>query len=347
MENKMLSIVVPVYNAGKYLEECIKSLSMQSLPEMEIIFVNDCSPCENDEVIINKYMKQDSRIKYIKHNQNKGAAGAINTGLEISTGKYFTAVGNDDYILGIDTYKNLIQKAVKNNVDVLAFGAYSFVDGKDDEKTPIYRTSYYKKIRKINVNHFPSEVTWNKLFKLDTIKNNNLKFNENAKYEDIEFWYRYVITVDPIIKYVDENYYMYRQRENSVMSTNTNFNKRFEVYKMIYEFIKKNNKEQEYRKNIVKWLSIPENFNTYPDEVKNNYRKNAIDFMQEIDLKSEEIFDILDMQFFRMFINDEYAAAKYMEVINNYKKIKYKYEAPNIFLYKLKREIKRIFSKIK
>lgn len=347
MENIMLSIVVPVYNAGKYLEECIKSLSMQSLNEMEIIFINDCSPCESDKKLIKKYMEKDSRIKYIKHSQNKGAAGAINTGLEISTGKYFTAVGNDDYILGIDTYKHLIQKAVKNNVDILAFGAYSFVDGKDDEKTPIYRSSYYKKTRKINVNHFPSEVTWNKLFKLDTIKNNNLKFNENAKYEDIEFWYRYVITVNPTIKYIDENYYMYRQRENSVMSTYVNFNKRFEVYKMIYDFIKEHNKEKEYRKNIVKWLSTPADFNNFSDEVKKEYRQNVIKFMQEIDLKSDEIFNILDMQFFKMFITDDYALQKYSEVIENYKKIKYKYSRVNVFMYKLKREVKRIISKIK
>lgn len=347
MEDLMLSVIVPVYNAGKYLEECIKSLSMQSLKEMEIIFINDCSPCESDEELIKKYMEKESRIKYIKHNQNKGAAGAINTGLEIAVGKYFTAIGNDDYILGKDTYKNLVEKAAKYNVDVLTFGAYSFIDGKDRQRTQIYRNSYYKKAGKININYFPSEVTWNKLIKLETIKNNNLKFNEKAKYEDIEFWYRYVITVNPTIKYIDENYYMYRQRENSVMSTHVNFNKRFEVYKMIYDFIKEHNKEKEYRKNIVKWLNIPANFNSFSDEVKKEYRQNASKFMQEINLKADEIFNILDMQFFKMFITDDYALQKYSEVIENYKKIKYKYSKVNVFMYKLKREVKRIISKIK
>lgn len=69
--------------------------------------------------------------------------------------------------------------------------------------------------------------------------------------------------------------------------------------------------------------------------------------MQEIDLKSDEIFNILDMQFFKMFITDDYALQKYSEVIENYKKIKYKYSRVNVFMYKLKREVKRIISKIK
>ncbi len=70
-DNIELSVIIPVYNAGKYLKQCIDSLVMQSLNEMEIIFVNDCSPCSDDEELIKNYMKKDGRIKYYKHEKTK------------------------------------------------------------------------------------------------------------------------------------------------------------------------------------------------------------------------------------------------------------------------------------
>lgn len=341
-----LSVIIPVYNVYPYLRQCLESIINQTYKNLEIIVVNDASPYIEDDEICREYAEKDKRIKYIIHEKNKGLGGARNTGIENAAGKYITFVDSDDYILENCAYERLINYAEKSKVDVLMFGIYLFIDGDESSKTQIYKNTYYKKAKKINNTYFPSEVAWNKLFLISSLKENKLEFKEQIKYEDIEFWYRYVITVDPKIKYIDENYYMYRQRENSIMSNSINFTKRFEIYKMIYDFIKEHNKEWEYRKNIVKWLSIPENFNTYPDNVKQIYRTNAIDFMQEIELKSEEIFNILDMQFFRMFINDEYAAEKYMEVTANYKKIKYKYVKTNLFIYKLKREIKRIISKI-
>ena len=219
--------------------------------------------------------------------------------------------------------------------------------GNDKEKTQIYKNSYYKKAKKVNPDYFPSEVTWNKLFKTESIKKNNLIFNTNAKYEDIEFWYRYVITVNPVMLYIDKNYYMYRQRANSVMSTPSNYIKRFDVYKMIYNFIKENNKEKEYRNNIIKWLNYPEQYENFTDEIKDIYRQQTIEFMKEININAEEIFNTLDMRIFKLFFSNNYIADKYSEVIENYKAVKYKYTKVNIFFHKLKREIKRIAAKFR
>lgn len=343
-ENIKLSIIIPVYNAGKYLKQCIDSLVMQSLKEMEIIFVNDCSPCSNDDELIIQYMKKDDRIKYIKHEKNKGTAGAINTGLENCSGKYVTIIGNDDYLLDNKCYEYLVEVADNNNADVTGFGAYSFNDGNDEEKTQIFKNSYYKKARKVTPEHFPSEVTWNKLFKTESIKQHNLTFNTNAKYEDTEFWYRYVITANPVMLYIDKNYYMYRQRANSIMSTPSNYTKRFAVYRMIYHFIKENNKEKEYRNNIIKWLNYPKQYEYFTDEIKDIYRQHTIDFMKEINITADEIFNTLDMRVFKLFFSDKFIANKYSEVIKNYKSVKYKYTKVNVFFYKLKRELKRLIS---
>lgn len=346
MNNNMkLSVIVPVYNAGQYLKQCIDSLVMQTLMEMEIILINDCSPCSDDEVLIMHYIEKDSRIKYIKHEKNKGTAGAINTGLENCSGKYVTIVGNDDYLLDDKCYASLIEEADKHNIDVMGFGAYSFNDGNDSDRVQIYKNSYYKNPKQVNPEFFPSEVTWNKLFKAEGIKRYNLEFNTNAKYEDIEFWYRYVITVNPVMLYIDKNYYMYRQRANSVMSTPSNYIKRFDVYKMIYNFIKENKKEKEYRINIIKWLNYPEQYEKFSDEIKKIYRQQAIEFMKEINITADEIFNTLDMRVFKLFFSDDFITDIYSQLIENYKSIKYKYTKINVFLYKLKREFKRITAK--
>ena len=340
-----LSVIVPVYNVYPYLRQCLESIINQTYKNLEIIIVNDASPYSEDDEICKEYASKDERIIYIKHEKNKGLGGARNTGIEKATGKYITFVDSDDYILKHNAYERLIWQAEKSKVDVLLYGVYSFIDGYDNRRIQIYRNSYYKKAKKINTEYFPSEVAWNKIFILKTLKVNNLLFKEQIKYEDFEFWYRYVITANPTIQYIDENYYMYRQRENSIMSSHVNYITRFEIYKMIYNFIKEHNKEKEYRKNIIKWLNIPADFNNFSDEIKKEYRQNATKFMQEIDLKGDEIFNILDMQFFNMFILDDYILKKYQEVIENYKKIKYKYSRVNVFIYKLKREIRRIVSK--
>lgn len=342
-----LSVVIPVYNVYPYLRQCLDSIVNQTYRNLEIIIVNDASPYIDDDEICKEYAEKDERIKYIKHNINKGLGGARNTGIKIATGKYITFVDSDDYILYDFAYEKIIHSMKKSKVDVLLYGVYSFKDGNDKEKKQICRDKYYKRAKKLNLEYFPSDVAWNKIFMLNILKENNLEFIEHIKYEDTEFWYRYVIIVNPTIKYINENYYMYRQREGSIMATYSNYLTRFDVLEMIYDFIKKHKKEKEYRKNIVKWLELPWNFKNLPVEIKTEYKKNAIKFMQKIDLQGEEIFNILDMHFFCEYFVDDYISKKYVEVIDKYKNIKYKYVKINTFLFKINREIKRIFNQMK
>ena len=70
------------------------------------------------------------------------------------------------------------------------------------------------------------------------------------------------------------------------MSTPSNYIKRFDVYKMIYNFIKENNKEKEYRNNIIKWLNYPEQYENFTDEIKDIYRQQTIEFMKEININA-------------------------------------------------------------
>ena len=91
-----VSIIVPVYNAEKYLERCISSIRNQTLNDIEIILVDDASK-DNSPLICDEYAKTDFRIKVI-HKENEGAGMARNAALEIATGEYVGFVDSDDFV---------------------------------------------------------------------------------------------------------------------------------------------------------------------------------------------------------------------------------------------------------
>ena len=95
MEPDLVSIVTPVYNSEKFIEETIKSVQDQTYKNWEWILVNDCSVDKSAE-IIEQYIKNDSRIKLINLKENSGAAIARNTGIEQSKGKYIAFLDSDD-----------------------------------------------------------------------------------------------------------------------------------------------------------------------------------------------------------------------------------------------------------
>ena len=84
MIKSLLSIIIPIYNSSKYLKKCLDSVLNQSLKEIEIILINDCSPDLNDEKICLEYANKDSKIVYLKHRENKTQGGARNTGIKVS-----------------------------------------------------------------------------------------------------------------------------------------------------------------------------------------------------------------------------------------------------------------------
>ena len=120
-----ISIIIPVYNVSKYLRKCLDSTLNQTLQDIEIIIVNDCSPDPIDDEICKEYADKDDRIIYIKHTENKRQGGARNTALNVARGKYLWFVDADDFI-DINACEFLYNTAKSANVDVLAFSANTY-----------------------------------------------------------------------------------------------------------------------------------------------------------------------------------------------------------------------------
>ncbi|ORY20626.1 nucleotide-diphospho-sugar transferase [Neocallimastix californiae] len=225
-----LSIIVPVYNSGPFLDRCIKSILNQTFKDYELILVDDASS-DNSLDILKKYKETDNRIKIIHLEINKGPGGARNIGMDYAEGEFIGFVDSDDYI-DESFFEILMKNSYDNDIIVghMVKGT-NISDNYIKEKPSTW--AVYDKI-------------WRKPF----LKNNNIRFNELMRHggEDIEFNDLAYKFNPKILKLPDEGiYYYYKRRTGS----NTNYSKKrlrkFERMAKKENLINKKNKKN--RKN--------------------------------------------------------------------------------------------------
>ncbi|HFI0253494.1 TPA: glycosyltransferase family 2 protein [Streptococcus suis] len=112
-----ISIIVPVYNTEKYIGDCIQSILQQSLKDIELILVNDCSTDHSLE-ILKQYKQNDNRITIIDLPENMGVGDARNKGIELSSGEFISFVDSDDVIKS-DMLEKLYTQAKKENAEIV------------------------------------------------------------------------------------------------------------------------------------------------------------------------------------------------------------------------------------
>lgn len=131
MTHPKVSVIVPIYNVEKYLDECIVSLLNQTLEDIEIILVDDESP-DNCPKMCDEYANKDKRVKVI-HKKNGGLGFARNSGLDVATGEYVAFIDSDDFI-DLDMIEHLYNVATEYNADEVRCGIKFYVGGKFTER---------------------------------------------------------------------------------------------------------------------------------------------------------------------------------------------------------------------
>lgn len=232
MNDELISIIVPIYNAEKYIERCIKSIIDQDYKDIEIILIDDGSK-DNSNKICKKLKEYDDRIKFITNYKNRGVSNARNIGIENSNGKYIAFVDADDYIEK-DIYINLYNNIKINNVD-LAVCSYTNSDKKINNLNE-------EKIRQISKEDFFIEVlenkqikgyVHNKLFKSEIIKEKNIRFNEKVYIcEDLLFVCEYAKYCNKIII---NNKKLYHYLRNESSSYNKEFDEKWKTITVAYD----------------------------------------------------------------------------------------------------------------
>lgn len=183
----LVSIITPVYNAEKYLEETILSVINQNCENWELLLIDDCSTDKSYE-IIQKYLKIDERIKYLKNEKNSGPAITRNRGLENSKGKYIAFLDSDDFWKE-DKLKNQINFMEENNLS-LCHGNYYFCSSNGEilKEIKVSEKINYKTLLKEN-----QFKTMTMVLKKETL--GNIRF-QNIKHEDFAFFLDILKKVD-------------------------------------------------------------------------------------------------------------------------------------------------------
>lgn len=190
----LVSVVVPVYNVEKYLEECLSSLLNQTVKDIEIICVDDGST-DQSLSILDDFKNKDSRVQVISQ-KNGGAGAARNNGIQYAKGKYIYFFDSDD-IAAPNLLEKAVNRAEEANADIVAFNGYTFVN--DDVKTKKLKRGFNNNIVKdassvFSYRDYPQSilsivnvVPWNKLIRTDFIKENDIRFEEISSTNDITF----------------------------------------------------------------------------------------------------------------------------------------------------------------
>jgi glycosyltransferase involved in cell wall biosynthesis len=212
-----VSIIVPVYNVENYLSECINSILNQTLVDLEIICIDDCST-DNSLKILSDYSKEDPRIKIIRHQKNQGLGGARNTGLLHATSPFTAFVDSDDYI-DRNMIECLYDSATENQTDMAWCGISKFVVNGvllDDSELPEKNWKVEEVLKCGEL--YPSILTLcNKLFRTEIIK--QIKQLPIVS-EDQPVMAEYLTKINSITT-IKNNLYFYRQREDSISNPNS------------------------------------------------------------------------------------------------------------------------------
>lgn len=130
-KDPLISVVIPAFNVEAYIERCLDSVLAQTLTDLEVIVVNDCTP-DRSGVLAEAYAKVDPRVKVINKSCNEGTMMARRTGYERAQGNYLIFCDSDDY-LPADSFERLYRTICKEKADIV-FAGYTYVyqDGEED-----------------------------------------------------------------------------------------------------------------------------------------------------------------------------------------------------------------------
>lgn len=188
--NPKLSILVPIYNVESYLPQCLQSLVNQSLPEIEIICVNDGST-DNSLKIIKDFMQNDARITCISK-KNSGYGDSMNRALKEARGEYITILESDDWI-DKDAYAEMYRAAEEVRADVVKANFFRFRTKKngapeDAKVTEITSQKVINPKEDREVFKFAPAI-WSAIYRRDFLKKNKIDFlpTPGASYQDLSF----------------------------------------------------------------------------------------------------------------------------------------------------------------
>lgn len=223
MDNPLVSVIVPIYNAEKYLADCIESILRQSYANIEILLVNDGSIDESGR-ICDKYA-YDKRI-IVFHQENLGVSAARNKALKNANGKWVVFVDADDTI-DVNYIDSLVKSNISFSQNSLVVCGVVRMNRHTNKKDVIRFTNHCFHLENVEEYEYPyldKVFLWGavagKLYSLDIIRRNNIYFNERlSQNEDHLFYFQYLTNIEEVIT-TDNIGYNYKYSDSDLSLSN-------------------------------------------------------------------------------------------------------------------------------
>lgn len=237
-----VSVIVPVYNVEKYLNRSLDCLVNQTLKDIEIILINDCSP-DNSLKIMQEYAAKDERIKIVDLENNQGAAVARNKGLDIATGEYLGFIDPDDAI-DLNYYEELYKAAKEGDYDIVKCPKKNFeLDGSR------FISPLHAELKRTNNRYLFSFEWTTAVYKHSVVKEKGIRFPEECrKAQDVVFLYRFIYN-SKTFHMIDNVYYYHHKREGSLNAKKIPLSSIKSALTAIYLMIDELNKTELFDKN--------------------------------------------------------------------------------------------------
>ena len=223
MEEKKLAIIVPIYNVADYLKDCLNSLLKQGVPEKElqIIFVDDGST-DNSAQIAQKFVEKYPNFFELHQFENAGLGAARNRGTRLARARFITYVDSDD-IVAPNSYEYMLGILERTGSQIITGNVHRF-NSKKEWLNNIHARSHLGDFENTSLKEHPELIwdstSWNKIFCLDFLKENNLYFPEGVLYEDIPM-INPAFAAAKSIDIVKRMVYLWRAREGSITESST------------------------------------------------------------------------------------------------------------------------------
>lgn len=223
MKNKpTISVIVPVYNVEKYLEECVESVLSQTFTDYELLLIDDGSTDSSGD-LCDQIAKRDTRVR-VFHKSNGGLSSARNKGMDEAEGDWIVFLDSDDKWADKDGLGRLYDYATRNNLDALRFEYQSMNDDMTvrlPQKVTDKQMCCNKVLSNFELVKYGIAGEWfSVLFLLRREFVDVQRYNTNLSFlEDMDFYCRLFATHECRCGYVADAFYLYRKREGSLSSS--------------------------------------------------------------------------------------------------------------------------------
>jgi len=262
-----ISIGIPVYNAEKYIEKCLKSLFEQSYEDLEYIFVDDGSTDRSVEVIqeiASRYPNRKEQIKIVKHTQNRGSAASRNDCIDNASGEWMGWCDSDDWVEP-RMYEKLLTAALKDSSD-LVYCNYVYENTDHSTIKSFLKATTGKEITKLAIlGQKVPLVLWSGIAKTSLYREHNIRCKEGYNVAEDYLVQVSLYCVSKRVSMIEEPLYHYRNNPNSMGGVKNKKALIYPLYKQLYEnvgaglsFVRSHDGESEMKDYLI-WAELLRN----------------------------------------------------------------------------------------